>query len=43
MKKIRDIKSVERLVSFYRHRRMPTYAEMMDLFEVRSKSVVFYG
>lgn len=44
MKKIRNIKSVEQsLVSFYRHqKRMPTYAEMMDLFEVRSKSVVFY-
>ena len=44
MKKTRDIKSVEQsLVSFYRQqKRMPTYAEMMDLFEVRSKSVVFY-
>lgn len=44
MKKIRDIKSVEQsLVAFYRRqKRMPTYAEMMDLFEVRSKSVVFY-
>jgi len=44
MKKPRDIKSVEQsLVSFYRNqKRMPTYAEMMDLFEVRSKSVVSY-
>ncbi len=44
MKKVRDIKSVEQsLVSFYRRqKRMPTYAEMMDLFEVRSKSVVSY-
>src|SRR5512137_158695 len=44
MKKIRDIKSIEQsLVSFYRsQKRMPTYAEMMDLFEVRSKSVVSY-
>ncbi len=44
MKKTRDIKSIEQsLASFYRsHKRMPTYAEMMDLFEVRSKSVVFY-
>lgn len=44
MKKTRDIKSVEQsLVAFYRHsKRMPTYAEMMDLFEVRSKSVVSY-
>ncbi len=44
MKKTRDIKSVEQsLVAFYRNqKRMPTYAEMMDLFEVRSKSVVSY-
>jgi len=44
MKKTRDIKSVEQsLVFFYRNqKRMPTYAEMMDLLEVRSKSVVFY-
>lgn len=44
MKKTRDIKTVEQsLVSFYRNqKRMPTYAEMMDLFEVRSKSVVSY-
>ncbi len=44
MKKTRDIKSVElSLVAFYRNqKRMPTYAEMMDLFEVRSKSVVSY-
>ena len=44
MKKTRDIKSVEQsLVAFHRNRkRMPTYAEMMDLFEVRSKSVVSY-
>ena len=44
MKKTRDIKSVEQsLVAFYRNqKRMPTYAEMMDLFGVRSKSVVFY-
>ncbi len=44
MKKTRDIKSFEQsLVSFYRNqKRMPTYTEMMDLFEVRSKSVVSY-
>ncbi|KAF0156156.1 MAG: DNA polymerase V [Syntrophaceae bacterium] len=44
MKKTRDIKSVEQsLVAFYRNqKRMPTYAEMMALFGVRSKSVVFY-
>lgn len=44
MKKTRDIKSIEQaLGSFYRQqKRMPTYAEMMDLFEVRSKSVVSY-
>jgi repressor LexA len=44
MKKTRDIKSIEHdLISFYREqKRMPTYAEMMDLFEVRSKSVVSY-
>ena len=44
MKKTRDIKSIEQsLVAFYRDsKRMPTYAEMMDLFEVRSKSVVSY-
>jgi repressor LexA len=44
MKKARDIKSIEQaLMGFYRNqRRMPTYAEMMDLFEVRSKSVVSY-
>jgi SOS regulatory protein LexA len=44
MKKTRDIKSVEQsLVAFYRNsKRMPTYAEMLDLFGVRSKSVVSY-
>src|SRR5512145_2721983 len=44
MKKTRDIKSIEQsLVAFYRNqKRMPTYTEMMDLFEVRSKSVVSY-
>lgn len=44
MKKTRDIKSIEQsLVSFYRNqKRMPTYTEMMDLFDVRSKSVVSY-
>ncbi len=44
MKKTRDIKSIEQsLAAFYRsQKRMPTYAEMMDLFEVRSKSVVSY-
>ncbi|MEE9913729.1 MAG: transcriptional repressor LexA [Deltaproteobacteria bacterium] len=44
MKKTRDIKSIEQsLVAFYRsQKRMPTYTEMMDLFEVRSKSVVSY-
>lgn len=44
MKKTRDIKSIEQsLAAFYRsQKRMPTYTEMMDLFEVRSKSVVSY-
>ena len=44
MKKTRDIKSIEQsLVAFYRNqKRMPTYTEMMELFEVRSKSVVSY-
>ena len=44
MKKTRDIKSIEQsLVAFYRsQKRMPTYTEMMELFEVRSKSVVSY-
>lgn len=44
MKKTRDIKSIEQsLVAFHRNqKRMPTYTEMMDLFEVRSKSVVSY-
>jgi SOS regulatory protein LexA len=44
MKKTRDIKSIEQaLVAFYRSsKRMPTYAEMLDLFGVRSKSVVSY-
>jgi repressor LexA len=44
MKKTRDIKSIEQaLVAFHRSsKRMPTYTEMMDLFEVRSKSVVSY-
>ena len=44
MKKTRDINSIEHdIISFYReHRRMPTYAEMLDLFGVRSKSVVHY-
>jgi len=44
MKKTRDIKSIENsLTAFYRsQKRMPTYTEMMELFEVRSKSVVSY-
>ena len=44
MKKTRDINSIERdIISFYREqRRMPTYAEMLDLFGVRSKSLVHY-
>ncbi|NLN38040.1 MAG: repressor LexA [Smithella sp.] len=44
MKKTRNIKSLGlSLTDFYRtHRRMPSYAEMMDLFGVRSKSVVSY-
>jgi SOS regulatory protein LexA len=44
MEKTRDIKSIEQsIASFYREqRRMPTYAEMLDLFGVRSKSVVHY-
>ncbi len=44
MKKTRDIQSIqENLVTFYRKtKRMPSYAEMMALFEVRSKSVVSY-
>ncbi|MDZ4163713.1 MAG: hypothetical protein U1C55_01155, partial [Smithellaceae bacterium] len=32
-----------RIAGFYReHRRMPTYAEMMEILGVRSKSVVHY-
>lgn len=44
MKKTRDIKSIEQsLMVFYRNqKRMPTYTEMMELFEVKSKSVVSY-
>ena len=44
MEKKRDIKTVESEIrSFFREeRRMPTYREMLDLLEVRSKSVVHY-
>ncbi len=44
MKKKRNVKTVEREIpSFYcRERRMPTYKEMLDLLEVRSKSIVHY-
>jgi SOS regulatory protein LexA len=44
MEKKRNVKTVEREISsFYRReRRMPTYKEMLDLLEVRSKSVVQY-
>jgi repressor LexA len=44
MEKKRNGKTVEcEIQSFYRReRRMPTYREMLDLFEVRSKSVVHY-
>ena len=44
MKINRDIKSIElSLTTFYRrHKRMPTYTEMLELFGVRSKSVVSY-
>jgi repressor LexA len=44
MEKKRDVKTVEREIqTFYRReRRMPTYKEMLDLLEVRSKSVVHY-
>ncbi len=44
MEKKRTIKSVEKSISsfFKQYRRMPTYSEMMDLLEVRSKSVVHF-
>ncbi|HOE80292.1 MAG TPA: transcriptional repressor LexA [Smithellaceae bacterium] len=44
MKKVRNTKTLGRILAdFYRrHRRMPSYAEMMELFGVRSKSVVSY-
>ena len=44
MEKKRNVKTVERKIqSFYRReRRMPTYKEMLNLLEVRSKSVVYY-
>jgi repressor LexA len=44
MEKKRNVKTVEREIqSFYRReRRMPTYKEMLDLLEVRSKSVIHY-
>jgi SOS regulatory protein LexA len=44
MDKRRTIKTVEKMIaSFFReNRRMPTYAEMMELLEVRSKSVVHF-
>jgi SOS regulatory protein LexA len=40
----RNIKGVEKkIASFFRlNRRMPTYSEMLDLLEVRSKSVVHF-
>jgi repressor LexA len=42
MKEKRTLPSVQRLIAaFFRdHRRMPSFAEMVDLFGVRSKSVV---
>lgn len=44
MEKIRNIKSIKTAIaSFHRqNRRMPTYTEMLELLEVRSKSVVHY-
>jgi SOS regulatory protein LexA len=44
MDKKRTIKYIEQAIaSFYRdRRRMPTYSEMLDLFGVKSKSVVHY-
>ncbi|MDQ5985955.1 MAG: LexA repressor [Syntrophus sp. SKADARSKE-3] len=44
MKEKRTIKSVEeQIVSFFRRsRRMPSYEEMLDLLDVRSKSVVHF-
>lgn len=44
MEKKRTLKSVEqKMASFFREkRRMPTYTEMLDLFGVRSKSVVHF-
>ena len=44
VEKKRNIKTVESEIrSFFREeRRMPTYKEMLDLLEVRSKSVVHY-
>ncbi len=40
----RTIQSVEQTIgSFFRqHRRMPTYTEMIEILEVRSKSVVHF-
>ena len=44
MEKKRNVKTVESEIrSFFREeRRMPTYKEMLDLLDVRSKSVVHY-
>jgi len=44
MDKKRTVKHIEQAIaSFYRdRRRMPTYSEMLDLFGVKSKSVVHY-
>jgi repressor LexA len=44
MEKKRNVKTVEREIqsSFREERRMPKYKEMLDLLEVRSKSVVHY-
>lgn len=44
MEKKRTLKSVEKMIAtfFLQCRRMPTYAEMMELLGVRSKSVVHF-
>ncbi|MFA6411983.1 MAG: hypothetical protein WCW53_04745 [Syntrophales bacterium] len=44
MKEKRSIQGIERsMAAFFRDkRRMPTYAEMIDLFGVKSKSVVHF-
>ncbi len=44
MKEKRTLQSVQKSIAvfFRENRRMPSFAEMMDLFEVRSKSVVHF-